>query len=160
MTAVKEIMMKAWHTANEEKKGVSFSQDVQLKSDSDNDNGRASSCGMSSRSFGSTSFDRSSRESSPEALPRKSPKGSILKKRVPLVDREEDSSVENTPRKLQKPRKKSVKMAGFKSPPPNVEEVETSVQEEGGLSKEGGIRFMNNDPYTSNPESAGESEAE
>ena len=121
MITVKEIMIKAWNAASKEKKikkGISFSQNVQIKSDSENDadGDDESSCGMSSRPC-STSSDRSPRESSPDgpAMAKKTPKGSILKKKLPSTRFQEDSSAENTPRRSPPPRRKG---ARFASPPP------------------------------------------
>ncbi|XP_012942238.1 clathrin heavy chain linker domain-containing protein 1 [Aplysia californica] len=177
MTTVVETMMKAWTIASEEKRAVSFSHDVQVKSDSDvngddednndDEDDEESSCGMSSRSPESTSFDRSSRESSPDlVVAKKPPKGSILKKKLAVSGREGDSSVDTSPRKSPAPpRRKGGRVAMLKSPPPQQvkEEAEVSPHKEIQNLKvpsKGGIRQKENDPSTSNPESAGESEAE
>ncbi|GFO07338.1 clathrin heavy chain linker domain-containing protein 1-like [Plakobranchus ocellatus] len=175
MSTVVDTLFLAWAAVHEDRK-VSFSANVLTKSDSDADDpkdgedaGDESSDGMSSRSRESTSMDHSSRETSPEVSMRfkanKSPVGSILKRQKSTGAEDMVRSSEVSPQKVSTPRaKKGVRMGGIEGP---------TLATDGGASNEiigsstprvtgkktGGIKFMNNDPYTSNPESADESEA-
>ncbi|CAL1546669.1 unnamed protein product [Lymnaea stagnalis] len=145
---------------DDQRKGVSFSLGVHTRFDSEDED---SSHEVSSRSWETTSRDPSSREMSPDVpLMRKSPGESILKKRVIEDGSSPDVALRKTP--LPSAMKKGVRLSGFTSPPPKVA-IDMQQEDQSGpkrpLSKVGGgIRLMDNDPYTSNPESAGESEAE
>ncbi|GFR74762.1 clathrin heavy chain linker domain-containing protein 1-like [Elysia marginata] len=172
MTTVVDTLYLAWATVYEDKK-VSFSSEIQSKGDSnaqaqdDGDDENDSSDGMSSRSRGSTSMDHSSRETSPEVSMRhkgnKSPAASILKKQSQPP---EDDAASSSPNNASATKvKKGVRLGGIQSPTTasandaeNAESFSTSTPRAKG---KGGnvIKFMNNDPYTSNPESDDESQA-
>lgn len=171
LTTVLDIISRAWSIVQEDRKTVSFSVEIQTPSDSENDNeDDLSTCELSSRSRESTSFDHSSREMSPDVpVHQKSPRLSILKKRSQISSTRLTGSSE-TPRKSLSPsqKKKMAHINELKSSPSGAsrdvnesEFLRDSLEPKHPVSKGwSGIRFMDNDPYTSNPESVEDSDAE
>ena len=167
MTTVVDTLYLAWTTVNEDKK-VSFRTDAQIKSHSDAeaDGDDESSDGMSSRSRESTSMDHSSRETSPEVSARRkggrSPAVSILKKQSQPAADDMASTSDASTKKMSAPKvKKGVRLGGIQSPTTGdgaggSEVFSTSTPR--GKGTGGVIKFMNNNPYTSNPVSDDESE--
>uniref|UniRef100_A0A2C9K8R8 Translin-associated factor X-interacting protein 1 N-terminal domain-containing protein n=1 Tax=Biomphalaria glabrata TaxID=6526 RepID=A0A2C9K8R8_BIOGL len=131
------------------RKGVSFAHTVQTRSDSEED--------LSDSTHGTTSRDTSSREISPDPLiPQKSQRESILKKK--------GYSVNDVQWRKLSPSGKRVSLAStVQSPSPSFARTaeDKHVEIFRPASKiSGSVRLIDSDPYTSNPESAGESEAE
>ena len=170
MITVVDTLYLAWATVYEDKK-VSFTTNIHSDAEANKEDNCEddSSDGMSSRSRESTSMDHSSRETSPEVSMRhkvdKSPAASILKKQSYfLVDDTADpkSNDVSTQKASTSKVKKGVRLCGIQSPTAaddagSSEIFSTSTPRTKGRGG-GVIKFMNNDPYTSNPESCDESE--
>lgn len=166
VTTVFSVVNKAMTIVQEDKKGISFSLEIQACSDSDNDSNNDD--GNSSYDMSSRSYDQSSGEMTPDvSLFQTSPKQSILKKRADIGLSKTPAVSNTSPRNsLSPPQKKKVLHANDPSLPgimgDNESEKPAGSSETRPLVPKawGGIRFMDSDPYTSTPETAAESDTE
>ncbi|KAH9495526.1 hypothetical protein Btru_013499 [Bulinus truncatus] len=152
MTYVTAIILKSSSIVQNEtsKKGVSFSHTVQTRCGSDNELDKPSN-----RSD-ETSFKVSSGEITPDVpTSLKSPRESILKKKLYHTG-------DVQARKSSPSGKRVSLFGGVQSPSPRFCKSAEDKQEAPRPSSDvsGSVRLIDSDPYTSNPESAGESEAE
>ncbi|BFZ11554.1 hypothetical protein BsWGS_14593 [Bradybaena similaris] len=166
VTTVFSVVNKAVTVVQEDRKGISFSLEIQTCSDSENDSNNDD--GNSSYDMSTRSCDQSSEEMTPDvSLFHTSPKQSILKKRADKGLSKTPAASDTSPRNCLSPaQKKKVVHANNPSLPVSMGDNESekpagSLETRPPVSKVwGGIRFMDSDPYTSTPETAAESDSE